>query len=74
MFSAEDIDFLVLNETIDVDASSDCIEVNITVVDDMIFEDNETFIVIAKFVDASLNAVATEFSSAVTILDDESKS
>ena len=63
---------MVLNLTTDFDDSVECLEVNVTILDDAIFEDSEMFIIMAGYVNSSNVAVHT--SATITILDDDSES
>ena len=67
----EGIDFAVVNETLELDEL--CVPVNITIMDDMDYEDNETFIILATQKD-SLSSTENNASATITVLDDESKS
>ena len=72
-FPAEGMDFMALNLTTDFDGDSvECLGVNITILEDEIFEDSEAFIVLAEYVNSSNVTVHT--SAIVTILDNDSES
>lgn len=63
---------MVLNLTTDLEDSVECLKVNVTILDDAIFEDSEMFIIMAGYVNSSNVTVRT--SATITILDDESES
>lgn len=61
---------MVLNLTTELeDSVSKCLEVNVTILDDAIFEDNETFIIMAEYVNSSNVTVHT--SATINIIDDD---
>lgn len=68
-FTGEDIDFVSLNQTIELSELTLCAPVNITIVNDAVYESNETFTIVASYGMVSENSV----SERITILDDESK-
>ena len=67
----EGIDFVGLNETLLL--TKQCFLVNITILDDMVFEANETFIITASY-NTSDGTTENTTSVKITILDDDSKS
>lgn len=57
---------------VDFNDSDECLMVNITILKDKVFEDSETFTVVAGYVTSSNVTVRT--LSTITILDDDSES
>ena len=50
-----------------------CMPVNITILNDTVFEEDETFIIVATYRNDSLSSTENNISVTITILDDECK-
>ena len=66
-FTEEGVDFVPLNQTFNLNVSDGCLQVDITIMDDSIFENDETFIIVAAYGDVT----APNASARITVLDDE---
>ena len=63
-------DFEVINKIIEL-GDDMCMPVNITILDDTVFEGDETFIIVATYGNDSLSSTENKISATITILDDE---
>lgn len=69
IYVGKGVDFDVVNETLELGEL--CVAVNITIVDDTVYEANEVLLITATYED-SLSATNNTTSATITILDDES--
>ena len=65
-------DFEVIDDTFEL-GDDMCVPVNITILNDTVFEGNETFIIVATYRNDSLSSTENNISAKITILDDERK-
>ena len=63
-------DFEVINKIIEL-GDGMCMPVNITILDDTVFEGDETFTIVATYRNDLLSSTENNISATITILDDE---
>ena len=65
-------DFEVIDDTFEL-GDGMCVPVNITILDDTVFEEDETFTIVATYRNDPLSSTENNISATITILDDEGK-